>query len=60
MLDLFKIFEKISAFYRLKLFLNIHQYNIFSFNYLKSAVNDLLSDQKQKLLKSIIINDEKV
>ena len=44
MLDSFKIVEKIRMFYRSKLFLNMHQYDVFSFNYLKFAVNNLLSN----------------
>ena len=59
MFNSFKIIEKMSAFYRLKLFSNMHQHNVFSFNYLRSAVNDLLSNQKQKLSKSIIVDDKK-
>ena len=59
MFDLFKIIEKINIFYRLKLSLNIHQHDVFSFNYLKSVVNDSLLNQKQKLSKSIIVDDEK-
>ena len=44
MLDSFKIIEKMNVFYRLKLFLNMHQHDVFSFNYLKSVVNDSLSN----------------
>ena len=60
MFDLFQIVEKMIASYHLKLFSNMHQHGIFSLNYLKSAVNDSLSDQKQKSLKLIIIGDKKV
>ena len=59
MLDSFKIVEKINAFYCLELFSNIYQHNVFSFNYLKSAVNNSLSNQKQELLKSIIVDNKK-
>ena len=59
MFNLFKIIEKMSIFYRLKLFSNMHQHDVFLFNYLKSAVNDSLSNQKQKLSRSIIVDDEK-
>ena len=59
MLDSFKIIEKINAFYRLKLSLNTYQYNIFSFNYLKLAVNDSLSSYKQELSRLIIVDNEK-
>ena len=60
MLNSFKIIEKVNAFYRLKLFSNIHQHDVFSFNYLKSVVNNSLSSQKQKSSKSIIVDDEKI
>ena len=59
MLNSFKIIEKVSVFYRLKLPLSMHQHDVFSFNYLKFVVNDSLSNQKQKLSRSIIVNDEK-
>ena len=59
MLDSFKIIEKINVFYRLKLLLNMHQHNVFLFNYLKSVINNSLLNQKQKSLKSIIIDDKK-
>ena len=57
--DSFKIIEKVNIFYHLKLFSSMHQHNVFLFNYLKSAVNDLLLNQNQKSSKSIIVNDEK-
>ena len=60
MFNSFKIIKKISAFYHLKLFSNIHQHDVFLFNYLKSVVNDSLLNQKQELLKLIIVDDEKV
>ena len=44
MLDSFKIIEKMKIFYRLKLFSNMHQHDIFSFNYLRFVVNDSLSN----------------
>ena len=59
MLNSFKIIEKMNVLYRLKLLSSIHQHDVFSFNYLKSVVNDSLSNQKQKSLKSIMIDDEK-
>ena len=46
MFNLFKIIEKMSVFYRLKLFSSMHQHDVFLFNYLKFAVNDSLSNQK--------------
>ena len=42
MFNPFKIFEKINIFYYLKLFSNIHQHDVFLFNYLKFVVNDSL------------------
>ena len=59
MLNSFKMIEKISVFYRLKLSSSMHQHNVFLFNYLKFAVNDSLLSQKQKSSKSIIVDDEK-
>ena len=59
MFNSFKIIEKMSVSYRLKLFSNMHQHDVFLFNYLKSAVNDSLSNQKKKSLRSIIIDNEK-
>ena len=59
MLNSFKIIEKMSVFYCLKLPSSMHQHDVFSSNYLKSVVNDSLSSQKQKSSKLIIIDDEK-
>ena len=42
MLDSFKIIEKINVLYRLKLFLSMHQHDVFLFNYLKFVVNNSL------------------
>ena len=42
MFNSFKIIEKMNVFYRLKLFSNMHQHDVFLFNYLKSAINDSL------------------
>ena len=55
----FKIIEKMNVFYHLKLLLSIHQHDVFSFNYLKFAVNNSLSNQKQKLSRSIIVDNKK-
>ena len=44
MFNSFKIIEKMSAFYRLKLLSSMHQHDIFSFNYLRFAINDSLSN----------------
>ena len=42
MLNSFKIIKKMNVFYRLKLFLSMHQHDVFLFNYLKFVVNDSL------------------
>ena len=60
MFNSFKIIEKMNVFYRLKLLLSMYQHNIFSFNYLRSAMNNSLLNQKHQLLKSIIVDDEKI
>ena len=59
MLDSFKVIEKMNVSYRLKLLSSMHQHDVFSFNYLKSATNNSLSNQKQESSKSIIVDDEK-
>ena len=59
MLNSFKIIKKMNIFYRLKLLSSMHQHDVFSFNYLKFAVNNSLSNQKQKSSKSIIVDDKK-
>ena len=59
MLNSFKIIEKMGVFYRLKLSLSMHQHDVFSFNYLRPAINDSLLNQKQKSLRSIVVDDEK-
>ena len=46
MLNSFKIIEKMNVSYRLKLSSNMHQYDVFLFNYLRFVVNDLLLNQK--------------
>ena len=40
--DSFKSVEKINVFYRLKLSLNMHQHDVFLFNYSKFAINNSL------------------
>ena len=44
MLNSFKIIKKMKIFYCLKLFSNMHQHDVFLFNYLKFVVNDSLSN----------------
>ena len=46
MFNSFKIIEKMNVFYCLKLFSNMHQHDVFLFNYLKFAINNSLSNQK--------------
>ena len=48
-----------NVFYRLELSLNMHQHDVFLFNYLRSVVNNSLSNQKQKSSRSIIVDDKK-
>ena len=60
MFNSFKIVEKINTFYRSKLLSSKHQHDVFLLNYLKFAVNNSLSNWKQKFLKLIIVDDEKV
>ena len=59
MFDSFKIIEKMNVSYRLKLLSSMHQHDVFSLNYLRFVVNNSLLNQKQKLSKSIMIDDEK-
>ena len=60
MLNSFKIIEKMNVFYCLKLFSNMHQHDVFSFNYLKFIINNSLLNKKQKLLKLIIVDDKQI
>ena len=58
MLDSFQITESVDSFYKLKLSETIHIHDVFHSELLCSVVNDSLSDQKNKSLRSIVINDE--
>ncbi len=58
MLDSFKITDSVDFFYKLKLSDTMHIHNVFHSKLLRSVVNDFLPDQKNELLKSIVINDE--
>ncbi len=58
MLNFFQIINLIDSFYKLKLFETMHIHNVFHSELLRFVVNDSLSDQKNKFLKSIVINDE--
>jgi len=58
MLDSFKITDSVDFFYKLKLSDTMRIHDVFHSELLRSAVDDLLSDQKNELLKSIVVNDE--
>jgi len=58
MLDSFKIIDSVDFFYKLKLSDTICIHNVFYSELLHLVVNDSLSDQKNELSKSIVINDE--
>ncbi len=58
MLDFFINLNLINSSYKLKLSETMHVYDIFHSDLLQLAVNDFLSDQKNELFKSIVINDE--
>jgi len=58
MLNSFKITDSVDFFYKLKLSNIMHIHNVFHSEFLCSAVNDSLSDQKNKFSRSIVVNDE--
>ena len=58
MLDSFQIIDLIDSFHKLKLFETMRIHDVFHSELLHLVVNDSLSDQKNKLSKSIVINDE--
>ncbi len=58
MLDSFQITESVDSFYKLKLSETMCIHDVFHSELLHSVVNDFLFDQKNELLKSIVINDE--
>jgi len=58
MLDSFKVTDSVDFFYKLKLSDTMHIHDVFHSELLRSAVDDSLSDQKNELSKSIVINDE--
>ena len=58
MLDSFQITDSVDSFYKLKLSETMHIHDVFHSELLRSAVDDSLSDQKNELSKSIVINDE--
>ncbi len=58
MLDSFQITDSVDSFYKLKLSETMHIHNVFHSELLRSVVDNSLSDQKNELSKSIVINDE--
>jgi hypothetical protein len=58
MLDSFKITDSVDFFYKLKLSDTMYIHDVFHSELLHSVVNDFLSDQKNELLRSIVVNDE--
>ncbi len=58
MLNLFINLDFIDSSYKLKLSETMHVHNVFHSDLLHLAVDDLLPDQKNELLESIVINDE--
>jgi len=58
MLNSFQIIESVNSFYKLKLSETMHIHNVFYSELLHSVVDDSLSDQKNELSRSIVINDE--
>ncbi len=58
MLDSFINLDLVDSSYKLKLSESMHVHDVFHSDLLRSVVDDLLSDQKNKLSDSIVINDE--
>ncbi len=58
MLSSFQITESVDSFYKLKLSETMHIHDVFHSELLYSVVDDSLSDQKNELSRSIVINDE--
>ncbi len=58
MLDSFQIIDLVDSFYKLKLLKTMRIHDVFYSKLLHLVVNDFLSDQKNELSKSIVINDE--
>jgi len=58
MLDSFTNLDLVNSSYKLKLSESMHVHDVFHSDLLRSVVDDLLPDQKNKLSDSIIINDE--
>ncbi len=58
MLDSFINLDLIDSSYKLKLSESMYVYDVFHSDLLRSAVDDFLPGQKNKLSDSIVINDE--
>ncbi len=58
MLDLFINLDLINSSYKLKLSETMHVHDVFHSDLLRFVVDDLLPDQKNASLESIVINDE--
>ena len=58
MLDSFQIIDLVDSFYKLKLLETMCIHDVFHSELLRFVVNDFLSDQKNELSKSIVMNDE--
>ncbi len=58
MLDSFINLDFIDSSYKLKLSKFMHVHDVFYYDLLRSVVDDFLSDQKNELSDSIVINDE--
>jgi len=58
MLDSFQIIDLIDSFYKLKLLKTMHIHDVFHSELLHLIINDFLFNQKNELLRSIMINDE--
>ncbi len=58
MLNSFINLDLINSSYKLKLLKFMHVHNVFHSDLLRSVVDDFLSDQKNELLDSIVINDK--
>ncbi len=58
MLNSFKITDSVDFFYKLKLSDTMRIHDVFHSELLRSVFNNSLSDQKNELSRSIVINDE--
>ena len=58
MLNFFINLDFIDSSYKLKLSKTMHVHDVFHSDLLCLVINDFLSDQKNELFKSIVINDK--